>query len=213
MKANRPVIQTLLITISFGALVAMLITACATTTLTASWKDPLYQGRPHKIMVIGVAKKPVNKRIFEDEFVRQIRARGINAVAGYTVMADEKQGDHTVIAAKMKEQGADAVLISRLASKKTVHTYVPGTVYYPPAYYGNWRDYYGYGSRAVYTPGYTAEDEYALIETNLYDAGNDRLIWSASSETEISGSDQNQIISYIGVMVNDMADKKLLRHE
>jgi hypothetical protein len=192
-------------------LIAMFIPACATTTLTSAWKDPSYQGQLSKIMVIGVAKKPLNKRIFEDEFVRQLKARGTNAVASYTVMPDDKQGDNAVIAAKMKEQGADAVLISRLASKKTVHTYVQGSAYYPPPYYGNWHDYYGYGSQAVYTPGYTAEDEYALMETNLYDAGNDKLIWSAASETEILGSDQNQIKSYIGVMVKAMADQKLLR--
>jgi hypothetical protein len=195
----------------FVMLIAICITACAATRLTSAWKDPSYQGQPRKIMVIGVAKKPLNKRIFEDEFVRQLKARGANAVASYTVMPDEKQGDHAAIAAKMKEQGADAVLISRLASKKTVHTYVPGSVTYPPSYYGTWRDYYGYGYQAMYTPGYTAEDEYALMETNLYDAGNDKLIWSASSETELRGSDQSQIISYIGVMVNAMADQKLLR--
>jgi len=199
------------ILIGFGMLILMFITACATTTLTSAWKDPSYQGQPHKIMVIGVAKKPANKRIFEDEFVRQLKARGTNAFASYTVMADAKQGDHAVISAKMKEQGADAVLISRMASKKTVHTYVPGSVAYRPAYYNNWRDYYGYGYQAVYMPGYMAEDEYALMEINLYDARNDKLIWSALSETELEGSDQNQIISYIGVMVNSMADQKLLR--
>jgi hypothetical protein len=203
--------RTLERSLGSGLLMVMLITACATTKLTSAWKDPSYQGQPRKIMVIGVAKKPLNKRIFEDEFVRQLKACGINAVAGYTVMPDEKQGDHAVIAAMMKEQGADAVLISRLASKKTVHIHVPGSVYYPPNYYGNWRDYYGYGSQAVYTPGYTAEDEYALMEANLYDAGNDKLIWSAASETEILGSDQDQISSYISVMVNAMADQQLLR--
>lgn len=203
--------RTLRSSIGFGMLIAMLITACSMTKLTSAWKDPSYQRQPGKIMVIGVAKKPIIKRILEDEFVRQLKARGTNAVASYTIMPDEKQSDHAAIDAKLKEQGADAVLISRLASKKTVHTYVPGNVTYPPAYYGNWRDYYGYGTQAVYTPGYTAEDEYALMETNLYDAGTDKLIWSASSETEIRGSDQNQIISYIGVMVNAMADQKLLR--
>jgi len=202
--------RTVLNSISFGILITMLITACATTKLTSAWKDPLYKGKPHKIMVIGVARKPINKRIFEDEFVRQLKARGTDAVASYTVMPDDKQGDNDVIAAKMKEQGADAVLIARLASKKTVHTYIPGRFSYPPSYYSNWRDYYGYGSQAVYSPGYMAEDEYALMETNLYDAGTDKLIWSASSETEILGSDQNQIISYIGVMVKAMVDQKLL---
>ncbi len=207
-------IRILRCSIGIGMFIAMLVTACATTKLTSAWKDPSYQRQPHKIMVIGIAKKPLNKRIVEDEFVRQLKARGTNAVASYTVMPDEQQADHAVIAAKMKEQGADAVLILRLASKKTVHTYVPGSASYPPSYpsyYGNWHDYYGYGFQTVYSPGYMAEDEYAVMETNLYDAGNDKLIWSASSETEIRGSDQTEIISYIGVMVNAMADQKLLR--
>lgn len=203
--------RTLQSSISIGILIAIFITACATTRLTSAWKDPSYQGQPHKIMVIGVAKKAVNKRIFEDEFVRQLKARGTDAVASYTVMPDAKQNDHSVIAAKMKEQGADAVLIARLASKKTVQTYVPGNIYSPPQYYGNWRDYYGYGYQTMYNPGYMSEEEYALMETNLYDAGNDKLIWSAASETELMGSDQNQIKSYINVMVNTMADHKLVK--
>jgi len=197
--------------ISFGVLMAISIAACATTQLTSAWKDPAYKGQPRKIMVIGIAKKPVIKRIFEDEFVRQLKARGVDAVASYTVMPDKVQDDHTVIAEKVKKQGADAVLISRLVSRKTVHTYVPGSVYYPPANYGYWRDYYGYGYQAVFTPGYTVEDEYALMETNLYDAGNGKLIWSAASETEMQGSDQDLIKTYIGVMVKAMLDQQLLK--
>ena len=181
-------------------------------------------------MVVGVFKKPVIKRIFEDEFVRQLKAGGINAIASYALMPDKKQGDHMVIAAQMKEHGADAVIISRLVEKKTVQTYVPGSVNYQssnygnwrsnngptvraayPPNYGNWRDYYGHGYQAIYTPGYVAEDEYALMETNLYDAGSDKLIWSAASETMIMGSDQNQIKSYIGVMVNTMSEQNLLK--
>ncbi len=203
--------RTLRSTLSLGILITLLITACATTKITSAWKDQSYQGRPHKIMVIGVAKKPVNKRIFEDEFVRQLKSRGTDAIASYTVLPDEKQDNQEAIAAKMKELSADAVLITRLTDKKTVTTYVPGTVYNPPPYYDTWRDYYRYGYQAVYTPGYMAEDEYALVETNLYDARTEKLIWSTSSETEIQGSDQNLIISFIGVMVNAMADQKLLR--
>jgi hypothetical protein len=205
--------RTLRISIGFGMLIAMFITACAATNVTSVWKDPSYQQQPGKIMVVGVAKKPINKRIIEDEFVLQLKARGTNAVASYTVMTGENQVDDAAIAANVKEQGVDAVLISRLASKKTVYTYVPGSATYPPSYYGNWRDYYGYGSQVVYNPGYTAEEEYALMETNLYDTANDKLIWSASSETEIRGSNQNLIKSYIGAMVNAMADQKLLKKE
>jgi len=189
----------------------MCITACATTKLTSDWKDPAYRQQPRKILVIGIIKKPVLKRIFEDEFVRQLDAHGINAIASYTVMPDKEQGDFEFIAAKTKQLGADSVLTTRLVSKKTVHFYVQGSVYYPPSNYRNWRDYYGYSTQAVYTPGYMAEEEYALVETNLYDAGNDKLIWSAASETDITGSSEDRIKSFIGVMVNAMIDQKLLK--
>lgn len=191
-------------------LVVMLVAACTTTQLTAVWKDPSYQTRPARIMVVGVARNPVNRRLFEDEFVRQLKARGTDAIASYTVVSDEHQVDQDAIAKKVAERGADTVLITRLVSKKIVQVYVPGTPYYPPPYYGSWPDYYGYGYRYMYTPGYIAEDEYAVIETNLYEAKSNKLIWAASSETGINDSNQNLIQTYISVMVNNMIGLGLL---
>ena len=191
-------------------LIAMLLTACASTQLTSVWKDPSYQTRPAKIMVVGVAKNPLNRRLFEDEFVQQLKSRGTDALASYTVLSDEQQGDPAAIAKKVAELGADTVLITRLVSKKIVQVYVPGSPYYPPPFYGTWPDYYGYGYRYMYTPGYIAEDEYAVIETNLYEAKSNKLIWAASSETGISDSDQSLIQGYIGVMVKNMIGLGLL---
>ena len=188
----------------------VLVSACATTQINAVWKDPAYQARPSRIMVIGVAKNPLNRRLFESEFVRQIRARGTEAIASYTVLSDKQQDDQLAIAAKVKELNADAVLITRLVSKKTVKMYVPGSVYYPPLYYGTWPDYYGYGYRYIYSPGYVSESEYAIIETNLYEAANDKLVWAASSETVLSDSDESLIKSYIGIMVKTMVENGLL---
>ncbi len=203
-------LRTLRNPFGFLILAAMLVAACSTTLLNAVWKDPSYQMRPQKIMVIGMAKKAVNRRIFEDEFVRQLRAHGTDSVASYTVLPDSQQGNHAAIAAKVAELGADTVLITRLVSTKTVQVYVPGTFNYPPPYYGAWPDYYSYGYRTMYTPGYMAEDEYAVIESNLYEARNDKLVWAASSESAMRGSDQNQIKSYIGVMVKAMIGNRLL---
>jgi hypothetical protein len=62
----------------------------------------------------------------------------------------------------------------------------------------------------MYTPGYIAEDEYAVIETNLYEAKGEKLIWAASAETGINDSDQNLIQGYIGVMVSNMIELGLL---
>jgi hypothetical protein len=188
----------------------LLLSACASTQLTSVWKDPSYQIRPARILVIGVAKSPLNRRLFEDEFVRQLKSRGTDAIASYTVLPDAQQGDQAAIAKKVAELGADTVLIIRLVSKKVVQTYVQGTPYYPPPFYNNWPNYYAYGYKYMYRPDYIAKDECAVIETNLYDARIDQLIWAASSETGISGSEPNLIKSYIDVMVKNMIGLGLL---
>ena len=188
----------------------MLVSACSTTQLTSVWKDPSYRSRPAKIMVVGVARDPLKRRLFEDEFVRQIKASGTDAIASYTVLPDKQQADQEAIAKKVAELGADTVLITRLVSKKTVQYYVPGTVYLPPPYYGTWPEYYGYGYRYMYTPGYIANEEYAVIETNLYEAKSDKLIWAASSETGLDDSNEDIIQNYIGVMVKNMLGLGLL---
>ena len=189
---------------------ATLFAACATTQLNSVWKDPSYHARPAKMMVIGVEKNPLKRRLFEDEFARQLKAHGTDAIASYTVLPDKLQDNQSAIAAKVKELAIDTVLITRLVSKKTVQTYVPGTIYYPPPYYNTWPDYYGYGYRYIYSPGYVAEDEYAVIETNMYESASDKLVWAALSETILSESGQALIKSYIGIMVESMVEHGLL---
>jgi len=189
---------------------ATVVTACASTQLTSVWKDPSYQARPAKVMVIGLAKRPEIRRLFEDDFVKQLKAQGTEAIASYTVVSDKQQDNQAAIAAKVKTLGADSVLLTRLVSKKNVQVYVPGTTYTPAPYYGTWSGYYGYGYSTMYSPGYVAEDQYAVIETNLYEADTEKLVWTATSETLLGDTNQKLIASYIEVMVKAMSYNKLL---
>ncbi len=193
-----------------GALLIALLAGCSTINVKAAWKNPSYSQHPKKVMVIGLSSNAVLRRIFEDEFVRQIKARGSDAIAGYTVLPKMEKNDQEAIAAKVKEYAADTVLITRLVSKKTVQVYVPGTMFIAPPHYDLWPHYYNYGYQTTYTPGYMAEEEYAVIETNLYDAANDALIWAAWSEAGITGSDENLVKAYISKMVETMSEQKLL---
>jgi hypothetical protein len=199
--------------ISFVFLIlgTMLLAACATVTEpSATWRDPAYQAHPEKVMVVGVARSAVNRRIFEDEFVRQLQERGVKAIASYTVLPDELQNNRKAIADKVAELGADTVLITRLAGKKTVQTYVPGTPYYPPPNYGKWPDYYGYGYDALYSPGFVVENELAVVESNLYDASNDNLIWASTTEMGTYGTIRERIRNYIGIVIKAMVAQGVL---
>lgn len=162
-------------------------------------------------MVIGMSHEPLQRRIFEDEYVKQLRARGTDAIASHTLLPDTKQDAQEAVAKMVAEQRADAVLLTRLVSKRIVKTYTPGTVYYHPVYYGMWRDYYHYGYDAIATPGYISKSEYGLMETTLYDARSEKLIWAAAYEAELSRIDPQRVEAYVTLMLGNMAELGLLR--
>ena len=196
--------------LAFGV-AGLLLMSCATTQVKSVWKDASYFGRPQKVMVVAVAKEPISRRIFEDEFVLQLKARGTDAIASYTVLPDKKQDDQESIAKMVVKLGADSLLISRLVSKRSVRVYYPATVSHRPHYYGKWPDYYMHGYETINTPGYTTKYEYSLMETNLYDASNDNLLWAATTESGVSGFNQALIKPYIGTILNIMFEYGLLR--
>jgi len=195
--------------ITFFSMLIMLflLSSCATTTTTNVWRDQTYGGPVKKILVMGISQKKGIQRFFEDEFVRQLRQRGTDGVAGYTVLPYDEKMDKDFIAAKARESGADSVLITRPLSREMQRTYVPGQVYAVPGSYSRWGSYYGH----AYSPGYVVEDEYVYIETNLFDVATEKLIWSTQSETVVLASDQELIKSFISTTVSQLSSDKLIK--
>jgi hypothetical protein len=192
-------------------LAAVLLSACATTQVKSVWKDPAYFGRPSRIMVIAVSKEPITRRIVEDEFVLQLKTRGVDAIASYSILPDRSQNDQAIISKMVVQLEADSVLISRLVSKRSVRVYYPATVAYRPPHYGKWHAYYRDGYEMINTPGYTTKYEYALMETNLYDAASENLLWAATTETGVNNLNQTLIKPYIGSILSIMAESGLIR--
>jgi hypothetical protein len=193
-----------------------ILTSCATTKLNSVWRDDNYNRKFNKVLVIGVIKKPALRRFFEGEFVQLLKARGTDAVEGFTVLPSDKEVGKDVIASKLKELDADGVLITRLVDKKTLETYIPGEVYTehahyaPPVHYREWDSYHSRSYRTVYKPGYTIKNEVVIVETNLYDAVSEKLVWSALSETFVEGSSDDLIRSFVQIIIKDLSEKNLL---
>lgn len=193
-------------------LFSVFLSACATTTQIKSvWKDPAYLGRPSRVMVIAVSKEPITRRVIEDEFVLQLKTRGVDAIASYSILPDRSQNDQAIISKMVVQLGADSVLISRMVSKRSVRVYYPATVSYRPIHYGKWPAYYRDGFETVSTPGYSTKYEYALMETNLYDAASENLVWAATTETGAHNLNQTLIKPYIGSILNIMVESGLIR--
>jgi len=190
-----------------GITLLMLASCAPTTKVNAVWKNENYKGPIRKITVIGASQRQAVRNLFEDEFVRELKARGTDAFASYTVLPLDQLDDKEKAAAKIKSLGADTVLIARLVDRKTVQTSVPGQPYVVPYYYSSWSSYYG----QIITPVYTYQDDYAYVETNLYDLKTENLIWTARSETWMVEADQTLIKAFIKVMIDRLSADKLIQ--
>jgi len=202
--------------LSLAALsIATLASCTASTELTNSWADPTAANRGFKkLVVVGVTPKMSARRIYEDTFVQDLQKRGVTAVPSYT-FATEGQLDKDAAMAKLKELGADGVIVTRLIDQETYQTYYPPTyssVAAPSAYYGGWYGYYSMGYSYMSTPGYTEENKVFRLETNLYDVTNDKHTWSALTQTTISAGEapETQIKPFVDTIVMDMEKHKIL---
>ena len=163
-------------------LAAAFASGCASTQIVNAWQDPKFSGPPLKrIMVIGVTKQAGIRRTFEDQFVRELDAKGVPGVASYTLIPEDGEVPKERLAQAVKESGVEGVLITRLV-KVEVQTQVYAAPYAGPPYFG----FYGYYSSAwvgYYDPPQIYSYDIVTAETNLFDAASDTLIWSGTTQT------------------------------
>lgn len=163
--------------------VALVLAGCAATTqIINQWQDPKATGTPVKrLLVIGVTKQAGIRRTFEDEFVRQLSALGVQAEPSYRFVPQDGEVPQERLAQAVKDSGVDSVLITRLVKVDKATQVYPGSYFGPPAI-----GFYGYYSAAwvgFYDPPQIYTYDVVTAETNLFEAGGDTLIWSGTTET------------------------------
>lgn len=169
----------------FGALLlgATIFSGCGSTVLDSVWKDPNYaSGNLDNFLVLAVGENETNRRLYESAVVTDLTARGVRGTPAYSVLPTGQEVTKEVLRPIVAEGGFDGILVTRLLGVDTDTRYVPGVSAVVPSYY---HDFYGYHSRFVVVtePGHYTEDTTILVETNLYETTDARLIWSGVSDT------------------------------
>jgi hypothetical protein len=160
------------------------LAACATTTFTSTWKAPDVQAvnpAGKTVAAVFISKDESKRRAGEDALAAALSTRGAHGVPAYTILPDEAKMDSDAARAKLKEAGANGVVVMRLVGKDQQITYTPG--YAGPSYYGGFGPYWGYGWGTVYEPGYLQTDTLVSVETLVYSLDRDKLLWASQSRT------------------------------
>jgi len=173
----------------------LLLTACATTSMVDTWRDPNYKGKAfHNFLVVGITKDPGVRRVFEDIFTAELRSRGLQATASYTVTPPDQPVTKELLADVVNKTGSDAVITTRVVNIQQqtsvtpgyVDTYGTGPAPYPYLYpyLSPQRDLYSYyGTSQVIQPPTVQTYEVATLETVLFDVADASMVWSGTSTT------------------------------
>ena len=179
--------KVLRISLQCAAFITMFLCMACTSTSTkfsTIWKDQAYHVQPEKILVISAFQNPATRWTFEDELVRALKNRGIDAVMSYSVMPDMPAAvldDKDAIAAKAKEVGADTVLINGPLGR-TVDEFPD-------------------------VSGVARIGFHINTQTEIFDMKSNRLIMSASAETWVRNGIPYTILiqSYVKDLVNKLS--------
>ena len=143
---------------------ALLLVACATTTLDGSWIHPEFAGKRLQgpVLVVGVARDDTLRRLYEDEMVARLGARAVKALRSYELVPGALQGDSV----ERLQQAARKAGVTHLLSTAVIGREREAVVYQDPWIYGGWGGYRGwYGS--YWGMAYPARPTFASTASTL----------------------------------------------
>ncbi|MBS1528758.1 MAG: hypothetical protein JSU01_00500 [Bacteroidetes bacterium] len=194
--------------LSIAILSLLLMTGCATTKITSTWKaQDVTPQHYNKIMVLGLirtADRTLQENM-ENHMVGDLRSMGYNAVSSlqeYGPKAFDNMDEQAAMD-KLKNSGVDAVITIVLLDKEKEKSYVPGHIYYYSPYSYYYRHFWGYHTamyRRIYEPGYYVTNTRFFWESNVYEMNTQKLLYSIQtqsfnpSDSESLGHEYGQLI-------------------
>jgi hypothetical protein len=186
MNASRYGSPTRACAIALAIIAVTMASGCAVNSeMTNLWRDPtLAPGTVHNVLVVGIRKDAVRRRMWEDAFANALTERGITATSSYRLFPQALPDTQDVVDA-VRAHGYDAVLTSLRLPDQTMTQYVPGTVRPEQVtsldYYGRFHSYWV----GVQDPGYTETDTIIRLQTDVWATARNggHLIWSGTLRT------------------------------
>ena len=197
--------------IVIAALMSFLVLASCSTAnfIVSEWRNPAYVAPMFKtVMVGGLNEQTSVRRNFEDEFLAQLRAAGVDVLPSYRYLPEDEKIDDTKLKQVARKAGADALIVARPVKVEQKTEYGPS--YYPTPsigiFGGNvagvWQVPYGAPSTTRYTE-YTSE-------TTLYDLAKDEIVWTATLRTSELESVNTAVKLYVESVISALKEKNLL---
>lgn len=193
--------------------IAATVAGCASTTLDGTWVRPEFAGKriDASVLVVGMTHDETFRRVFEDQMVAGLAARGVKATQSYVLVTGSLASDgHERLAAAARKSGARFLLTTAVIGqdREVMVTQQPmswGGVH-------GFRSWYGYYWGMAF-PVRTDVRSFAvfLAQTSLTEVDFDRIEWVARTRTTESSSIGSDVRDLADVILESMVKAGLVR--
>jgi hypothetical protein len=171
--------------------VAVLLGACATTSIKHTWKSPEYQGGPlSKFAVLAIDDRGLVRQGFENRFVSQLKKYGAKAVTTFDQLTlNEINTDKKAAATRLMAADTEAVITLRFVDSATYYRETrPGHNVYVPITTGfdsyAWGSYYSVAFADMGTTfGNLTVKVY--LDAGIFDLKTGQRLWTGITETVV----------------------------
>ena len=189
-----------------------LAAGCAgtTQTLVSQWSNPAYESTSfRRVIVAGSGGQTSIRRNFEDEFVSELRAQGMDAVPSYQYIPDSENIDLARLKKAGQEARADAAILARAVNVEQKTEFTPS--YYPVPSFGFFGPHFGAGWYGPYY-GYPNVSHYDVYtsEVSFYDVNRDQVVWSGTIRSTETDDVRAGIKSYVQTVMKALEERGLV---
>lgn len=168
--------------LAFFSLVLLVASCGPSVTVTDSWKAPdIAESKSDHFVVMARVDDVVGRQRFEQEIVKQFKARGVDAVESYKKYPDlnlnlKMTPDQiSELEVKLSKEGINGIVLTVIKDMKTeIKTTSSGgysSGYYGGfgGYYGSYYSPYGYGGSYVPASSRTYQSDIYKLESVIFD--------------------------------------------
>ena len=186
------------------------LTGCSTNKLIVSeWSNPGYGSSSfRRIMVGGLGGQSSIGRNFEDEFVAQLRAAGVEAVPSYRYISENEKIDETKLKDAAKKAGADALILAKSVSVERKTDMGPS--YYPVPIFGIFGSHVGATWSGPYGAPSVSHYNVYTSEVTLYDIPRNDVVWTGTAKTTQPEESNAEVKNYVETVVKALSEKNLI---
>ena len=200
--------QTLLLGVVSILFMAFALNGCSTATpIVSEWRNPAQTSGSFQRLMIGGPNGDVSvRRNFEDEFVTQLAAVGVNASPSYRYMPENDETNENNLKQAAQKARADGLLFMRSVKVEEKANY---PTVGPEISFGIFGSNAGAGWSGI--PGSSGPYRYNeyTSETALYDLAKNELVWTGTLKTKEPSNVQTAIKSYVQTITKALAAQNL----